>query len=105
PTTMPSAADTFLQNVLRSGLLKKEQLDEALRAVPEADRTDAERLANHLVRQGRLSPFQAHKLRRGAVVGLILGSYQIHTPIAKGGMGAIYLATDSRNGRHVAIKV
>jgi len=37
--------------------------------------------------------------------GIRLGPYQIESPIAAGGMGEVYKATDTRLERTVAIKV
>ena len=39
------------------------------------------------------------------VVGQILGHYQIIAPLGKGGMGEVYLASDSRLDRKVALKL
>jgi serine/threonine protein kinase len=101
---MPDAADDFLKSVLRSGLLDKAELTTALRSLPK-DRLDKPReVANHLIQQGKLSRFQAHKLLAGATLGLRLGDYLIQTPIGRGGMGTVFLATDRRNGRLLAIK-
>ncbi|CAN5765192.1 hypothetical protein BH23CHL7_BH23CHL7_05000 [soil metagenome] len=36
--------------------------------------------------------------------GASFGPYRIETPIGRGGMGAVYLATDTRLGRRVALK-
>jgi serine/threonine protein kinase len=102
---MDQAVDSFLKTVLKSGLLNREQLQTALRAVPEKCRDNAEEVADQLIKQGKLSRFQAHKLLQGAVLGLMLGPYQILTPIGKGGMGSVYLALDSRTGQRLALKV
>ena len=64
---------------------------------PPAGRADPPALADHLIRLGKLSRFQAHKLLRGTSLGLQLGPYQIQTPIGRGGMGTVYLALDTRN--------
>jgi serine/threonine protein kinase len=40
-------------------------------------------------------------LNRGAK----LGSYEVQSPLGAGGMGEVYLATQSNLGRHIAIKV
>jgi serine/threonine protein kinase len=106
----PSGADSptaegFLKNVLKSRLLDRAGLQEALRKVPREQREDALALADHLVRGGHLSRFQARKLLKGTSLGLVLGPYQVLAPIGKGAMGTVYMARDERNGRLVALKV
>jgi eukaryotic-like serine/threonine-protein kinase len=102
---MSLSTDEFLKCVLRSGLMDRSQLQDTLREVPSAQRADPRTLAEHLIRIGKLSSFQAYKLLRGATLGLRLGHYHILTPIGKGGMGTVYLALDTRSGLHVAVKV
>jgi len=102
---MEQAVDTFLKTLLKSGLLNREQLQTVLRAVPETCRDNAQELADQLIKLGKLSRFQAHKLLQGAALGLMLGPYQILTPIGRGGMGSVYLALDSRTGQRLALKV
>ncbi len=101
----PPVTERFLKYVLRSGLLTREQLDDALRTLPASDRYDSPFLADFLVKSGKLTRFQALKLMQGAVVGLILGPYQILSAIGKGGMGRVYLARDQRHNQLLALKV
>jgi serine/threonine protein kinase len=101
----PPSADDFLKAILRSGLLDQAQLEDALRTVPGVDRGDARAIAEHFIRDGHLSRFQANKLLKGASVGLVLGPYQVLAPLGKGGMGTVYLARDGRSGQLVALKV
>lgn len=96
---------SFLKNVLRSGLFDRAQLDAVLRALPQDCQGSSDLLADHLIRIGKLTRFQAIKLLQGAAVGLVLGSFQILAPLGKGGMGCVYLARDSRNDQLVALKV
>jgi serine/threonine protein kinase len=100
-----ASLDQFLKNVLRSGLMGREQVDAALRALPASDRNNAEALSNQLIKMGKLTRFQAQKLLQGAVVGLVLGPFQILAPLGRGGMGNVYLARDSRTTQLVALKV
>lgn len=95
----------FLKTVLKSGLLDRVQLQEALRDVPKSQRTDPQALADHLIRKGKLSRFQAGKLLRGNGRGLLLASYQVLAPIGRGGMSTVYLARDDRSGELVALKM
>jgi serine/threonine protein kinase len=106
PSTMSlPTVEGFLKTVLRSGLLDRAQLQEALRDVPKDQRDDPQALADHLVRKGKLSRFQAGKLLRGSGKGLLLGHYQVLAPIGRGGMSTVYLARDERNGELVALKL
>jgi serine/threonine protein kinase len=100
----PTVQD-FLKTVLRSGLLDRRRLDAALAAAPAGQRESAQALADYLVRNGRLSRYQAKKLLKGTFVGLVLGPYQVLAPIGKGGMGIVYLARDHRVGQLAALKV
>jgi serine/threonine protein kinase len=95
----------FLKTVLRSGLMDRAQLQEALRDVPREQRDDPQALADHLVRKGKLSRFQAGKILRGTGKGLLLGHFQVLAPIGRGGMGTVYLARDERSGELVALKL
>ena len=98
PSTSPDSptVEGFLKTVLKSRLLDREQLQEALRDVPKAQRDDANALADHLIRKGKLSRFQAKKLLSGSGKGLLLDHYQVLAPIGRGGMSTVYLARDER---------
>ncbi|HKB35058.1 MAG TPA: serine/threonine-protein kinase, partial [Gemmataceae bacterium] len=97
--------DGFLRLVLRSGLIDRAELQAALRAMPLAGRDQPPAVAEHLIKQGKLSRFQARKLLNGTCVGLVLGPFQVLAPIARGGMGTVYLARDQRSGQLLALKV
>lgn len=97
--------EEFLKTVVRSNLIEREQLKSALQTLPHAQRHDAQALADHLVRAGKLSRFQARKLLIGVSRGLIFGPFQILSQIGKGGMGKVFLTRDSRTGMLRALKV
>lgn len=103
---VPATVDSFVKNVLRSGLLPREELLDAVRAV-EMNGTlqSPDILADHLIKTGKLTRFQAAKLLQGAAVGLVLGPYQVLSPLGKGGMGCVFLARDTRSKQLVALKV
>jgi serine/threonine protein kinase len=103
-TAIPTV-EGFLKTVLRSRLLDRAQLQEALRDVPKEQREDPNALAEHLVRKGKLSRFQAGKILRGTGRGLVLDHFQVLSPIGRGGMSTVYLARDERSGELVALKL
>jgi serine/threonine protein kinase len=110
PKTPPTSAtpptvEGFLKTVLRSGLLDREALQTLLRTMPLERRNEPDAVAEHLVKAGRLTRFQARKLLAGTPLGLVLDSFHVLAPIAKGGMGTVYLARDMRSGQLVALKV
>jgi len=100
-----SAVDNFLRQVLRSGLLDREQMQKTLRSLPKERRDDVIAISDHLVAHRQLTRFQAYKLHQGISLGLMLGSFRILTPLGRGGMGSVYLAFDTRNNQHVALKI
>src|SRR5437764_9455925 len=103
--TKRMTVERFLQAVERSGLLPPAAVRQAVAAAPAAARADPQLLADHFVRLGRLSHFQARKLLDGSAAGLVLGPYQIVMPIGQGGMGTVYLARDNREARLLALTV
>jgi serine/threonine protein kinase len=106
-TQQPAAisADAFLRAILRSGIIDRPTLQATLGKVAVNKRSDADALAEELIRQGKLTRFQAGKLLRGMSLGLILGPYQVLAPLGRGGMGTVYLARDARSQMLVALKV
>jgi serine/threonine protein kinase len=97
-------AKAYLQCIIRSGLLNREQLVVSMRALPRTLWSEPETIAQHLIDRGELTRYQADKLLRGSYRGLVLGPFRILEPIGKGGISIVYLAADSRSGEQVAIK-
>jgi eukaryotic-like serine/threonine-protein kinase len=100
-----SAVDDFLRKILRSGLLDREHLQNTLRTLPRESREQVPAIVDHLIAQGKLTPFQAYKISQGISAGLVLGPYQLQAPLGRGGMGTVYLALDSHTKQYVALKI
>jgi len=97
--------EQFFQTVRRSGLLDEAALRSFLATLPADCQSDAVRVADALVRAGKLSRYQANVLLKGMARGLIFGPYQILSQIGKGGMATVFLARDSRTQALVALKI
>jgi serine/threonine protein kinase len=97
----PSPRPRFRETALASGLVTESQLATAEAGVATPD--DAA-LADHLVRSGVLTAFQARELLAGKT-RFRLGRYLVIDELGRGGMGQVFKAEHELMGRHVAIKV
>ena len=103
---------TFEPCALASGLLTKQQLDEARAGVrwSEGDEPDPnappsdKQLADRLVETGLLNMWQAKQLLDGRTK-FDLGPYSIVDSIGQGGMGQVFKARRGKDGPIVAVKV
>ena len=108
-----SMSESVLQNAaLASGLLARQQLDDALaglvNSAPGAAQTVAEvldeELGRRLVELGYLNRWQVEQLKEGRTK-FTLGPYRIVNAIGQGGMGHVFKAEHKMLGRTEAVKV
>jgi serine/threonine protein kinase len=97
------SVEQFLKGLSESGLLPADEV----RALAQRHvQGDARALAQELVKQQKLTPYQASMLGRGRSKGLVLaGAYVVLEKLGQGGMGMVFKAHDRRMNRIVAIKV
>src|SRR5579872_2973358 len=100
---MPVPLEQFVKHLEESGILASDTLADFL--PPKSDPKDAEELARELVRQKKLTKFQAEELWRGKGKSLVLGNYTILDKIGAGGMGQVFKAEHRRMHRIVAVKM
>ena len=102
----------FQNAALASGLLSRQQLDDALvglvGSAPEGPQTIAEvldeELGRRLVELGYLNRWQVEQLKEGRTK-FTLGPYRIVNAIGQGGMGHVFKAEHKLLGRTEAVKV
>ncbi|MFN0055824.1 MAG: protein kinase domain-containing protein [Planctomycetales bacterium] len=100
---MPLALDQLVKRLEESVLLDGETLRAYL--PPQRQVEGAEELLRLLVREKRLTRFQAEQVWQGKTKGLVLGNYVLLDKIGQGGMGAVYKAEHRRMRRIVALKL
>ena len=100
------ACEWFVWDIRRSGLIDRGQLDqlvgEYLKRNPRAEPAG---LAEHLVGQKILTPFQSERILQGKTQGLVLGPYILSDTIGAGSMGQVYKATSKTDSQSYAVKV
>lgn len=103
---MPLSLDDFRERITASNLLSADELQAFVAAMPPEKRpNDGEQLARELVKQKKLTAYQAKTIYAGKGKSLYLGSYRILDKLGEGGMGAVFKAEHDRMRRMVALKV
>jgi len=100
---VPSPLEQFVKHLEDSGVLAGETLKDFL--PPRNAPKDAQELARELIRQKKLTKFQAEAVITGNGKSLVLDNYVLLEKIGQGGMGQVFKAEHRRMHRIVAIKV
>jgi serine/threonine protein kinase len=102
--TVP-AVDQFVHDLVESKLLTAAEVRAVLGGLSPEIRSDARRVAGELVRQGKLTRYQAAMLLQGRTRGFLMGNYTILDKLGAGGMGMVFKAEHRRMKRVVALKL
>jgi serine/threonine-protein kinase len=103
---MAVALDQFIRRVAESSVMSQEDIALLLAALPvEKQPANGETLAKLLVKEKKLTKYQAEQIYAGKGKSLVLGNYVILDKIGAGGMGQVFKARHKRMNRLVAIKL
>jgi serine/threonine protein kinase len=103
---MPLSLAKFTQFLTASGLMPSEAVTQFVSSLPpDQQPADGEQLARELVKQKKLTKFQAEQIYAGRGTSLTLGNYVILDKLGQGGMGMVLKAEHKRMKRVVALKV
>jgi serine/threonine-protein kinase len=105
PRTSSLSPEQFLQNLKDSGLAAADDVQRLLAAQAESGETSGEALARQLVRECKLTPYQAAVLLAGRSADLRIGAYEVLDLLGKGAMGTVFKARRRTMKRVAAIKV
>jgi serine/threonine protein kinase len=108
--TSPSAdtrvtVEQFSRSLTESGLLSAEEVKSLTERIPPNQRQDCRSFAQELIKQQKLTKYQAAMLFQGKTKGLVLGNYVLMEKLGQGGMGMVFKASHRKMGRVVALKV
>lgn len=105
-TTELGACEWFVWDLRRSNLIDRGQLDQLVgEFLGKNARAEPPALAEHLVQQGILTPFQAERLLQGKTQGFVLGPFTLMDALGTGSMGTVYKAQSKTDSQWYAVKV
>ncbi|MBS0263125.1 MAG: serine/threonine protein kinase [Planctomycetes bacterium] len=103
---MSISLDEFVKSLTETGILSADELSNLLASLPaDQSKVDVEKVARDLIRQGKMTKFQASVIFRRQSRGLKIGKYLVLDKIGSGGMGQVFKAEDRRARKRVALKL
>jgi len=103
---MALTSQQLSEQLVKAGLLTAEQIQACCASASlQLESVATETLAKQLVRDGRLTLFQAQLAISGKASSLVIGSYVVLEKIGQGGMGQVFKARHKTMKREVALKV
>src|SRR5207237_3045959 len=105
-STNLGACEWFVWDIRRSHLIDNETLDQAVTSfLTRQPQGEPPALAETMVQEKLLTPFQAERLLQGKSHDLVLGPYALLETVGSGSMGAVYRAVSSKDHKPYAVKV
>lgn len=105
-TTELGACEWFVWDLRRSNLIDRGRLDQIVgEFLQKNPRAEPPALAEFLIAQGILTPFQSERLLQGKTQGFVLGPFTLMDALGSGSMGTVYKAHNKTDNQWYAVKV
>jgi serine/threonine-protein kinase len=105
-TSELGACEWFVWDLRRSNLIERGRLDQIIgEFLQKNPRAEPPALAEYLIAQGILTPFQSERLLQGKTQGFVLGPFTLMDALGAGSMGTVYKAQSKTDNQWYAVKV
>lgn len=105
-TTELGACEWFVWDLRRSNLIDRGRLDQIVGDFLQKNpRAEPPALAEYLIAEGILTPFQSERLLQGKTQGFVLGPFTLMDSLGSGSMGTVYKAHNKTDNNWYAVKV
>jgi serine/threonine protein kinase len=105
-STELGACEWFVWDLRRSNLIDRGRLDQVVGEFLQKNaRAEPADLAEFLIAQGILTPFQSERLLQGKTQGFVLGPFTLMDALGSGSMGTVYKAHNKTDNQWYAVKV
>jgi serine/threonine protein kinase len=105
-TSELGACEWFVWDLRRSNLIDRGRLDQVVgEFLQKQPRAEPPALAEYLIDQGILTPFQSERLLQGKTQGFVLGPFTLMDALGAGSMGTVYKAQSKTDNNWYAVKV
>jgi serine/threonine-protein kinase len=99
------ACDPVVYHLRRSNLLDRSRLDQVLTDYMESQTPlEPAVMADYLIRQKILTPYQVKRVLQGKSENLVLGPYSVLEELGFGSMGVVYKARSKNDSRHPEVE-
>ena len=102
---MPVSVPDLIKRIASCGLLSDEEIFQCRDSLAADLQDDAQALAKHLVRQKKLTPFQANMLLEERSGQLVIGDYIVMAQLNEGQLGRVYRAQNASDEGYVVLRV
>src|SRR5438874_13608230 len=104
-TSELGACEWFVWDLRRSNLIDRGRLDQIIgEFLQKNPRAEPPALAEYLVAQGILTPFQSERLLAGKTQGFVLGPFTLMDALGSGSMRPVYKAQSRTDNHWFAVK-
>lgn len=101
----PRTSDEFISLLEKSKLALPGKIIDITNRYHLRDKSNPKEVAARFVKEGLITKFQAERLLKGSIRGLIIDDYRVVEILGFGGMGMVYVAEEQDTGWQVALKV